>query len=108
MRRAIDDGGRAVQAIGGRDLGRVLGAAALLLLVPLVAMLFTDEVAWGVLDFVVAGALLASTGLAYLVFARRITRPRSRLAIGLALATLLVLAWLELAVGLVGTPFAGS
>jgi hypothetical protein len=36
---------------------------ALVLLVPLVAMQFTDEVDWSVGDFVFAGALLVGTGL---------------------------------------------
>ncbi len=44
---------------------RVSLATAFLLLVPLVAMLFTDEVAWGPLDFAVAGVLLFSAGLTY-------------------------------------------
>jgi hypothetical protein len=42
---------------------RVALATALVLLVPLVAMQLTDEVDWGVFDFVFAGVLLAGTGL---------------------------------------------
>jgi hypothetical protein len=42
---------------------RVAVATALILLVPLVAMQVTDEVDWGVADFVFAGALLGGTGL---------------------------------------------
>jgi hypothetical protein len=38
-------------------------ATAFILLLPLVAMQFTDEVDWGVADFVLAGALLGGTGL---------------------------------------------
>jgi hypothetical protein len=40
----------------------VLVATAFLLLVPLVAMQFTDEVKWDLFDFTVAGMLLAGTG----------------------------------------------
>ena len=42
---------------------RVALATAFILLVPLVAMQISDEVAWGVADFVLAGALLGGTGL---------------------------------------------
>ena len=42
-----------------RSAVRVALVTALVLLVPLVAMLFTDEVDWGVSDFVFAGVLLA-------------------------------------------------
>ena len=38
-------------------------ATVLILLVPLVAMQFTDEVDWGVFDFVLAGVLLGGGGL---------------------------------------------
>ena len=91
-----------------RDITRVVAATALVLLVPLVAMQFTTDVAWGVLDFVVAGALLAGTGLAYVFFAHKVTQRRQRVAIGLVLAVALILVWAELAVGIFGTPFAGS
>ena len=46
-----------------RSAARVALATALILLLPLVAMQFTDEVAWSVGDFVFAGVLLAGTGV---------------------------------------------
>jgi hypothetical protein len=46
-----------------RPAVRVALATALILLLPLVAMQFTDEVDWGVADFAFAGALLGGTGL---------------------------------------------
>ncbi len=42
---------------------RVALATASVLLVPLVAMQFTDQVDWGVFDFVFAGVLLGGAGL---------------------------------------------
>jgi hypothetical protein len=54
-----------------RSAVRVALATAFILLVPLVAMQFTDEVAWGVADFVFAGALLAGTGLLLELTARK-------------------------------------
>ena len=77
-------------------------ATALVLLVPLVAMLFTDEVVWGPLDFVAAGALLLGIGLAYQMVARRAGNTAYRLAAGVALAAALLLVWTSLAVGIVG------
>jgi hypothetical protein len=46
-----------------RPAVRVALATAFILLVPLVAMQFTDEVDWGVADFVAAGVLLGGAGL---------------------------------------------
>jgi hypothetical protein len=43
--------------------GRVALVTACILLVPLVAMQFTDEVDWGVFDFVFAGLLLGGAGM---------------------------------------------
>jgi hypothetical protein len=42
---------------------RIVLATAFVLLLPLIAMQFTDEVDWGVFDFVFAGVLLAGSGL---------------------------------------------
>jgi hypothetical protein len=46
-----------------RPAVRIALGTAFILLLPLVAMQFTDEVDWGVADFVLAGALLGGTGL---------------------------------------------
>jgi uncharacterized BrkB/YihY/UPF0761 family membrane protein len=91
-----------------RDITRVVVVAALVLLVPLAAMQFTTEVAWGLLDFAVAGALLVGTGTVYVVLANRTVQKRRRVVIGLVLAAALVLLWAELAVGIFGTRFAGT
>lgn len=86
---------------------RYVIGTVLILLVPLVAMLFTDEVQWDAFDFVVMGALLLGTGLVYeLVTSRMNVRYRSVIAVVLVAALLLV--WAELAVGVFGSPIAGS
>jgi hypothetical protein len=46
-----------------RSVVRVALVTSCVLLLPLVAMQFTDEVDWGVADFVFAGLLLGGTGL---------------------------------------------
>lgn len=83
-------------------------AAELVLLIPLIAMMFTDEVDWNVADFIVVGVLLAGVGFAYQLIINGI-KTNSRLAmVGIMLAGAMVLIWLELAVGVFGSPFAGS
>lgn len=88
-------------------LAVALGAAGLLL-IPLVAMQFTDEVAWTASDFIAAACLLGGAGLLYVLAARLARTGGQRAALGLAVAALLLLVWAELAVGLFGTPLAGS
>lgn len=75
----------------------------ILLLIPLLAMQFTDEVDWGPLDFVVAGALLFGAGLAYELIAGKLAKRVYRIIVGLAVATVLLLVWAQLAVGIVGS-----
>ena len=81
---------------------RVALAVALMLCVPLVAMRFTDEVRWSPFDFVVAGALLLGTGLAYQAAARRARGFAYRAAVAVALGAALLLVWSNLAVGVIG------
>lgn len=90
-----------------RVIGIVL-AVALLLLIPLIAMQFTEEVNWKLGDFVAAGVLLLGTGLACEFVVRKVNKTTSRIAICAVILVVLVLIWLELAVGIFGTPFAGS
>jgi hypothetical protein len=78
----------------------------LLLLIPFVAMQFTDEVVWTLTDFGTAAALLFGTGLAYVLLT--LNAPRRRLFVAAALLVALGLIWAELAVGVFGTPWAGS
>lgn len=86
-----------------RHIIRVAMITAFVLLLPLVAMQLSDEVNWTPFDFVIAGILLFSTGLAYELVARRSSRAAYRIAVGVALATALLLVWANLAVGLIGS-----
>jgi hypothetical protein len=78
-------------------------AVAFILLLPLLAMQFTDEVAWTPFDFAVAGALLFGTGVAYELIARKSGVIAFRAAAGVALAAALLLIWINLAVGILGS-----
>jgi len=78
-------------------------AAALILLLPLVAMQFTDEVNWDVADFAIFGALLVGVGVAYELAARMTGDTAYRAAVGVALAAAFLLVWVNGAVGIIGS-----
>ena len=71
-----------------------------ILLVPLLAMQFTQEVDWDGDDFAVAGTLLFGAGTIYMIAARRARRRAQRAAVAAAVLCGLALIWAELAVGL--------
>ena len=75
-------------------------ATGLVLLVPLVAMQFTDGVVWTLLDFTAAGALLFGAGSVFVLAARLTKNRRRRLAIGIVIAAAALYLWAELAVGI--------
>jgi hypothetical protein len=93
----------AVIVVRYRSLVRVALATALLLLVPLAAMQFTAQVNWGLFDFALMGALLFGTGLVFELLARKALAMTYRSAAGIALASLLLLVWVTLAVGIIGS-----
>lgn len=54
------------------------------------------------------GTLLVGTGLLLVLASRKIKNINRRAAVIVALLVAFLLIWIELAVGLFGTPFAGS
>ncbi|MBN1826399.1 MAG: hypothetical protein JW958_09040 [Candidatus Eisenbacteria bacterium] len=78
------------------------GIAAIVFLLPLIAMQVTDEVEWGVGDFVVLGALLVSAGVTFELAVRRTGSKAYRAAAAVALAAAFLLVWLSLGVGIIG------
>lgn len=79
-----------------------------LLLIPLLAMQFSPEVVWTASDFIIAGILLLFTGFAIELVLRTIQKKKKRIIFCGIILALLVMVWAELAVGIFGTPFAGS
>lgn len=94
--------------IQNKRLIAIVLTVALLLLVPLIAMQFTNEVSWSPFDFVVAGVLLLGTGLLCELVLRKVRTVKYRLILCGVILLALLLIWAELAVGIFGTPFAGS
>ena len=76
---------------------------AFMLLMPLIAMLFTSQVVWDLTDFIVAGTLIFGTGLAYELVAKKGGTMAYRVAVGIALAAAFLLVWMNLAVGIIGS-----
>ena len=92
---------------GGRHLipWRIVGWSipALLLLLPLVAMRFTDEVNWTASDFVFAGVLFGSVGLAFELIVRKSGSFAYRAGAALAVVAAFLTIWVNGAVGMIGS-----
>ncbi len=80
----------------------------LLLIIPLIGISFTDEFAWSLSDFIVAGLVLLVFSLTANFIVLRISNRNRRVFFMTILLILFLLVWAELAVGIFGTPFAGS
>ena len=80
----------------------------LLLIIPLIGISFTDEFDWSLSDFIVAGLLLLVFSLTANFIVLRISNRNRRVFFMTILLILFLLVWAELAVGIFGTPFAGS
>lgn len=102
-----------------KDIASVFIMTAAILMLPLLAMIFdwqvpepgysiSSEVDWGPFDFVVMGTLLSGTGLLIVLALRKIKDTPRWAAIIIALLLAFLLIWAELAVGIFGSPFAGS
>lgn len=71
-------------------------------------MQFSNEVNWSIMDFVVAGVLLFGTGLTIEFVLRKVKTRKNRILVCGIILLLLLLIWIELAVGLFGSPIAGN
>lgn len=81
---------------------RIVGwsAAALILLLPLVAMQFTDEVNWTAGDFAFAALLILAVGVPFELVVRKTGNAAYRAGAGMALAAGFLLLWSNGAVGI--------
>lgn len=108
MRTLNDNHPAREQGSLGKSLGLVMLGTGAILLIPFVAMRFTREVNWNGFDFLVAGLLLAGMGSLFVLMSRKLRTPMQRRAVGGGLLLTLMLLWAELAVGIFGSPIAGS
>ena len=79
-----------------------------LLIIPLLGILLTNVVEWGVFDFLLMGSLLLVLGIAINLTLLNIKYFNKRIAIIFFIILLFLLIWVELAVGVFNTPFAGT
>ena len=86
-----------------RNILRTAIATVGLLLIPLLA-----RWDWTAGDFVIMGTLLFGTGFLYSLITWKVSNPSRRAVIGIVLFLALLLIWAELAVGIFGSPIAGS
>ncbi len=78
-----------------------------ILAIPFLAMRFTEEVNWSLFDFALGGSLIFITATVFqLTFKTKIFK--TRLILQLAILLVFFLIWIEIAVGIFGTPFSGS
>lgn len=77
--------------------------AASVLLIPLVIMLFSTEMNWSVMDYIIVWLLLFSSGLTYRLVTRKKRTVAFKAAIALAVITGLLMMWVNLGVGIFGS-----
>ncbi len=71
-----------------------------LLLLPLIAMQFTDDVQWTAFDFMAMGALLGGAGLLIELVAWKVRKPAHRLLLAAGIVGVVLVIWVEAAVGI--------
>lgn len=78
---------------------RIALGTALILLIPLTTMKFTNDVNWRLNDFIVASVLLFAAGLALDLIVSKIPGKNKFIALGVLIVAFLYI-WAELAVGI--------
>ncbi|EFK38088.1 Uncharacterised protein [Chryseobacterium gleum] len=79
-----------------------------LLSIPLLGNLFSKEVNWSPSDFLIAAILLFTTAFLINLVRNKIKKQSQKILICIFILLALALIWLELAVGIFGSPIAGS
>jgi H+/Cl- antiporter ClcA len=82
------------------DIFSIIGLTLLAWSVPFVSMIFTGEMLWDEIDFIVSGLLVGGAGVIYVVLTRLLKDFKHKWLIGVVIALIVVLLWIELAVGL--------
>lgn len=86
----------------------ILSIVITILLIPLITMQFTTEVNWEISDFLIAGGLLFVFGILIELIIRKVKQSHLKVVFIAVIILLLLLIWMELAVGLFNSPISGS
>ncbi|MEZ4937415.1 MAG: hypothetical protein R2799_07460 [Crocinitomicaceae bacterium] len=91
-----------------KRLAYIIITVTVVLLIPAVAMQFSNEVNWTTKDFIMAGIVLYGFGFVFEIAARKINDNKQKIIFYGILLAILVLLYAEFAVGIFGTPLAGD
>lgn len=91
-----------------RKTAIIFAVPALLIITAFFANLFVEGWNWSPFDCIIAGVLLFGTSFFINLVIRSKKTLRSKLIICFFILLVLALVWIELAVGIFGTPFAGN
>ena len=80
----------------------------LLLLIPLFGSLFSNQVNWSLFDFIVMGFLLGLTGLSIHFIIEKLRNKTFKIVTIIFALIIFLIIWVELAVGVFGSPITGS
>ena len=80
----------------------------LLLLIPLFGSLFSNQVNWSLFDFIVMGFLLGLTGISIHFIIEKIRNKTFKIVTIIFVLIIFLMIWVELAVGVFGSPITGS
>jgi dipeptide/tripeptide permease len=87
---------------------KLLISSTVILTIPILGKLFTDDFQWALPDFIIGAMLLYGTSFMIDVIMRKVQKKSHRIALSGLILLVLLCIWAELAVGLIGTPFAGN
>lgn len=82
-------------------------ATATLLMIPLIGGFISEEINWSLADFLIGGVLIFLVGTVEVLLWRSLPR-KGRWPVMLFLMLLFAVLWAEMAVGIFGSPIAGS
>ena len=80
----------------------------LLLLIPLFGNIFSKQVNWSLFDFIVMGFLLGLTGLTIHFIIEKLRNKTFKIVTIIFALIIFLIIWVELAVGVFGSPITGS
>jgi dipeptide/tripeptide permease len=89
-------------------LKKILISITVILTIPVLGKLFTDDFQWALPDFIIGAILLYGTSFMIDVIMRKVQKKSHKIALNGLILLVLLCIWAELAVGLIGTPFAGN